>query len=171
MAQDLVRFGVAIEPKLLEQVDALAEARGCTRSELLRDLARAEIVRNGIGKGFELVDRGRELFGALDNPGFQFGVEFSELFLRPFSFGNVPGDFRESEQAAVAVIDTKTRQLVARWPAQEHPNEMILTKSGKFLFVANANRNTVSLFDTETSQLVETLSAAMQPDALPGGQP
>lgn len=48
MAQDLVRFGIAIEPKLLEQVDALAEERGCTRSELLRDLARAEVVRSAV---------------------------------------------------------------------------------------------------------------------------
>ena len=50
MADDLVRFGIAIEPKLLEQVDALADARGCSRSELLRDLARAEVVRAAVQK-------------------------------------------------------------------------------------------------------------------------
>jgi CopG family nickel-responsive transcriptional regulator len=50
MGEDLVRFGVAIEPKLLAQIDALAAARGCTRSELLRDLARAEVVRSAVQK-------------------------------------------------------------------------------------------------------------------------
>jgi CopG family nickel-responsive transcriptional regulator len=43
--QELVRFGVAMEGKLIEQLDALAEKRGSTRSELLRDMARAEVVR------------------------------------------------------------------------------------------------------------------------------
>jgi CopG family nickel-responsive transcriptional regulator len=43
--QELVRFGVAMEAKLIEQLDALAEQRGSTRSELLRDLARAEVGR------------------------------------------------------------------------------------------------------------------------------
>jgi len=46
MKQDLVRFGVAIEPELLKELDALATARGCTRSELLRDLARNEVARS-----------------------------------------------------------------------------------------------------------------------------
>jgi CopG family nickel-responsive transcriptional regulator len=43
---DLARFGVAMEASLLAQFDQLVEARGSTRSELLRDLARAEIVRS-----------------------------------------------------------------------------------------------------------------------------
>ena len=50
MTQGLVRFGIAIEPRLLEQVDQLAQERGCTRSELLRDLARAEVVRSAVHK-------------------------------------------------------------------------------------------------------------------------
>jgi CopG family nickel-responsive transcriptional regulator len=45
MSQDLVRFGVAMEPRLLEALDRIAEGRSCTRSELLRDLARAEVAR------------------------------------------------------------------------------------------------------------------------------
>jgi CopG family nickel-responsive transcriptional regulator len=41
----LVRFGVAMEASLVEQLDALAAVRGCNRSELLRDLTRAEVGR------------------------------------------------------------------------------------------------------------------------------
>ncbi len=46
MKDDLVRFGVAMEPSLLEGLDELAAARGCNRSEVLRDLARAELSRS-----------------------------------------------------------------------------------------------------------------------------
>jgi CopG family nickel-responsive transcriptional regulator len=42
---DLSRFGVAMETSLLAQFDELVRERGSTRSEVLRDLARAEIVR------------------------------------------------------------------------------------------------------------------------------
>lgn len=45
MKDDLVRFGIAMEPALIAELDALAEARQCNRSELLRDLARAEVSR------------------------------------------------------------------------------------------------------------------------------
>src|SRR5258708_3001100 len=42
----LTRFGVAMEATLLAQFDQLVQERKCTRSELFRDLARAEIVRS-----------------------------------------------------------------------------------------------------------------------------
>lgn len=45
MKQELVRFGVAMEGELLGELDQLAQERGCTRSELLRDLARREVAR------------------------------------------------------------------------------------------------------------------------------
>ena len=51
MASELVRFGVAMEKSLLDEFDALVEARGVTRSELLRDLARAEVVRTQVARG------------------------------------------------------------------------------------------------------------------------
>lgn len=46
MKRELVRFGIAMESELLSQIDALAEQRGNNRSELLRDLARAEVARS-----------------------------------------------------------------------------------------------------------------------------
>ena len=82
-------------------------------------------------------------------------------------------------QAAVAVIDLKVGQVIARWPAQEHPCEMALTRSGKRLFVANSSRNTVTVLDTDSGHaagdhLGGALSAgaarlhAQQPGALAG---
>jgi CopG family nickel-responsive transcriptional regulator len=43
---DLSRFGVAMETSLLAQFDKLVEERGSSRSELLRDLVRTEIIRS-----------------------------------------------------------------------------------------------------------------------------
>ncbi|MEP7050319.1 MAG: nickel-responsive transcriptional regulator NikR [Pseudomonadota bacterium] len=45
---NLVRFGVAMESSLIDQLDALAAERGCNRSELLRDLTRAEVSRSAL---------------------------------------------------------------------------------------------------------------------------
>ena len=55
MKADLVRFGVAINGDLLEEIDALATERDCTRSELFRDLARAEIGRAKVPLGVDSV--------------------------------------------------------------------------------------------------------------------
>jgi YVTN family beta-propeller protein len=74
-------------------------------------------------------------------------------------------------QAAVAVIDLKSQQVVARWPAQEHPCEMALTRSGKLLFVANSSRNTVTVLDTASGKALETVCAALYPKAPPGSTP
>src|SRR5690348_8282505 len=45
MKDSLVRFGVAMEAPLLEAFDAIVAQRGGTRSELLRDLVRAEVTK------------------------------------------------------------------------------------------------------------------------------
>ncbi|HAO78633.1 MAG TPA: hypothetical protein DCQ92_06585 [Verrucomicrobia subdivision 3 bacterium] len=74
-------------------------------------------------------------------------------------------------QSCVAVVDLKSHQVVARWATGQHPNEMLLTKSGRYLFVANANLNTVTVLDTSTGETVETLNASMGPAVLPGSTP
>ncbi len=74
-------------------------------------------------------------------------------------------------QAAVEVVDTTTFAVRERWPVEEHPNEMVLTKDGRRLFVANANRNTVTVLDTATGRASETLLAELQPGALSGNTP
>ena len=48
MKTDLVRFGVAMERQLLERLDGLVRERKVTRSEVLRDLVRAEVVRSQV---------------------------------------------------------------------------------------------------------------------------
>ncbi len=51
MKDPLVRFGVAMEESLLKELDRIADERGVTRSEILRDLSRAEVARSRVDKG------------------------------------------------------------------------------------------------------------------------
>lgn len=74
-------------------------------------------------------------------------------------------------QAAIAVVDLKSEAVRALWRAEDHPCEMVLSRDGKFLFVANANRNTVTVFDTTAGKPVETIWAALHPHSPPGSTP
>ncbi|MBV8077140.1 MAG: bifunctional YncE family protein/alkaline phosphatase family protein [Planctomycetaceae bacterium] len=74
-------------------------------------------------------------------------------------------------RAEVAVIDTEAKEVVGHWKAQEHPNEVLLARGGKVLYVANANRNTVSVIDTATGKAVEVIGTAIAPGAPSGCTP
>ena len=47
----------------------------------------------------------------------------------------------------------------------DNPNDICLTKNGKYLFVANANDNSVSIINIPQRKVIETLNAALYPDA------
>jgi DNA-binding beta-propeller fold protein YncE len=74
-------------------------------------------------------------------------------------------------KAEVAVVDAGSGATVGRWKTEEHPNEMLLARSGKVLYVANANRNTVSVIDTEQGKGVEVIGTAIDPRAPSGSTP
>jgi DNA-binding beta-propeller fold protein YncE len=74
-------------------------------------------------------------------------------------------------QSRVAVVDLGAGAVTALWPTQEHPNEMVLSPGGQVLYVANANRNTVTVLDTGTGLALETLSTALHAPSLPGATP
>jgi DNA-binding beta-propeller fold protein YncE len=71
----------------------------------------------------------------------------------------------------VDVVDLKTEKVIDHWSVGQHPCEMALTRNGKFLFVANANDNTVTVIDTTSGKTKETIWAALFPQALPGSTP
>lgn len=68
----------------------------------------------------------------------------------------------------VLVVDTRTLTLKTSIPVGDNPNEMCLTRNGQFLFVANANDNSVSVIDIRSRKILETLNAALYPDAPSG---
>jgi len=49
-----------------------------------------------------------------------------------------------------------------------HPNELVLNKKGNWLYVANANDNSVSIINTITQKTVEVVATALYPTKLTG---
>jgi YVTN family beta-propeller protein len=63
------------------------------------------------------------------------------------------------------IFDTERQTLADSIATDDHPNDMAISADGRWLYVANANSNTVSVIDTRGRQLVETLHTALSPDA------
>lgn len=68
----------------------------------------------------------------------------------------------------VLQVNTKDYSVGARVVVGDNPNEICMTKKGDYLFVANANDNAVSIIQTSTMKVIETLNAALFADAVPG---
>lgn len=68
----------------------------------------------------------------------------------------------------ILVYGISEGKITAEIAVGDHPNEMYLTKNGNYLYVANANDNSVSVIDTRTNKVVETLNAALYPGAPSG---
>ncbi len=121
--------------------------------------------------------------GAAVNPDEDAITKRSEAILElarddaPYPYAVVVDDVHQRlyvslwAQAAVQVIDLKSGNMLERWPVEEHPNEMVLSRDARRLFVANANRNTVSVLDTIDGHREESLVAQLLPDSLPGSTP
>ncbi|MGD1894645.1 MAG: bifunctional YncE family protein/alkaline phosphatase family protein [Cyclobacteriaceae bacterium] len=70
--------------------------------------------------------------------------------------------------AQVVVFNPQSQQFQNPIAVETHPNDMMMTQDGKYLFVANANANSVSVIDLETQQVIETIATALYPDAPAG---
>lgn len=65
----------------------------------------------------------------------------------------------------VWVFDLKTGVKKQEITVGDHPNEMVLNKKQTALFVANSLDNSVTVIDLKTKKVLETLNAALYPDA------
>jgi YVTN family beta-propeller protein len=68
----------------------------------------------------------------------------------------------------VAVYNTADHNISASIHVQNHPNELLLNKKGTWLYVANANDNSVSVINTISRKVVENVSTALYPTKLTG---
>ena len=66
------------------------------------------------------------------------------------------------------IFDTQSRTFSGAIPVGDNPNDICLARNGRWLFVANANDNSISVIDVRKRVVVETLNAALYPDAPPG---
>ena len=71
----------------------------------------------------------------------------------------------------IAVFDTKMNEITGYIDVESHPNDMVLSKDRKHLFVANSNSNSVSVIDLDRSKVLETIGTALFPDAPAGSTP
>lgn len=68
----------------------------------------------------------------------------------------------------VKIYNTVTDAFSDSIKVGDNPNELCLSKNGTWLYVANANDNSVSVINTKTKKVVEVLNAALFPGAPPG---
>ncbi|ETZ22043.1 bifunctional YncE family protein/alkaline phosphatase family protein [Pedobacter sp. V48] len=69
---------------------------------------------------------------------------------------------------AVAVVGLANEKIDRIIPVGDHPNELLLDKKGNYLFVANANDNTVSVINTNTNKVIETIATTLYATQLTG---
>ncbi|MFI5130632.1 MAG: bifunctional YncE family protein/alkaline phosphatase family protein [Chitinophagales bacterium] len=65
----------------------------------------------------------------------------------------------------ILLFDTGKELISGEIKVGDNPNELCLTKNGNYLLVANANDNSVSVINTKSRLVVETLNAALYPIA------
>ena len=67
--------------------------------------------------------------------------------------------------AKVAVYNISTHTITSNITVGSHPNDLVLSDNGRYLFVANANENSVSVIRTSDNKVIETLYATLYPNS------
>ena len=65
----------------------------------------------------------------------------------------------------VLLFDTKQNTFTGEVKVGDNPNDLCMSKNGKYLYVANANDNSVSVIDLTKNAVIETLNTALYPNA------
>src|SRR6202012_4405528 len=68
----------------------------------------------------------------------------------------------------IVTYDTRKDLMVDSVAVGDNPNDLCLSRNGRYLYVANANDNTVSVIDSKQSKVLETLNTAVFPTQLSG---
>ena len=68
----------------------------------------------------------------------------------------------------VILFDTQKEEIAGWIPVGDNPNDMCMTENGKYLYVCNANDNSVSVISLEQKRVIEILNSALYPNSPPG---
>ena len=71
----------------------------------------------------------------------------------------------------VISFDTRSQNITGWIPVGDNPNDICSTHNGKYLFVSNANDNSVSVISVDQNRVIEVLNSALYPDAPSGSTP
>ena len=66
------------------------------------------------------------------------------------------------------IFDTQQKKFSGEIAVGSNPNDIAITKSNRYIFIANSNDNSVSVIDIQKRKLLETLNTALFPDAPSG---
>jgi YVTN family beta-propeller protein len=68
----------------------------------------------------------------------------------------------------IILFDTEKQILKGSVPVGDNPNDMCITRDGKYVYVSNANDNSVSVISTEKNRVIEILNSALYPGSPSG---
>jgi len=68
----------------------------------------------------------------------------------------------------ILIYDTKRDTILTPIQVGSNPNDLVFTHNGKYLFVSNANDNSVSVISIAQNKVLETLDAAIYPNSPEG---
>jgi YVTN family beta-propeller protein len=71
----------------------------------------------------------------------------------------------------VAIVDPVKDELVMTIPVGSNPNDLTQTRDGRYLFVAHANDNSVSVIETTSRKVIEIFSTGLFAKSLAGSTP
>ncbi|MFZ0281369.1 MAG: alkaline phosphatase family protein [Bacteroidales bacterium] len=72
-----------------------------------------------------------------------------------------------TREGSVTVIDPVDGRIIKEIIVGLHPNEIISDRRGRFVFITNSNSDNVSVINTLTNEVVETISVRLQPEINP----
>jgi YVTN family beta-propeller protein len=68
----------------------------------------------------------------------------------------------------ILIYDTRKDTILTSIKVGSNPNDLVFSHNGKYLFVSNANANSVSVISTSENKVLETLDAAIYPNSPEG---
>jgi YVTN family beta-propeller protein len=68
----------------------------------------------------------------------------------------------------VLLFNTGLQKMTGSISVGDNPNDMCITRNGSYLYVANANDNSVSVIDTRQLKVIETLNSSLYPGSPSG---
>ena len=68
----------------------------------------------------------------------------------------------------IYIYNTQVGEFSGEIAVGDNPNEICLSKNGVYLYVANANDNSVSVINTSQRKVIETMNAALYPNSPSG---
>ncbi|MFA5974150.1 MAG: bifunctional YncE family protein/alkaline phosphatase family protein [Lentimicrobiaceae bacterium] len=72
-----------------------------------------------------------------------------------------------TREGSVSVLDPKSGTVLKEIQVGLHPNDIVASKDGKFVYVSNANSDNISSISTTTDVVTETISVRLMPEKNP----